>query len=98
MTRSHIHRCTFFDDGDLELVCVCGTRGVVLVDDDAPEGMLVVVGPNGEGKTNLLEGMSYLFTLSSPRVSSNQPLVREGADAGYVRGEVETAVGRTWGG
>ena len=43
MTRSHIHRCTFFDDGDLELVCVCGTRGVVLVEDDAPEGMLVVL-------------------------------------------------------
>ncbi len=62
--------------------------------EDVPEGLLVVVGPNGEGKTNLLEGMSYLFTLSSPRVSSNQPLVREGAEAGYVRGEVETAVGR----
>jgi DNA replication and repair protein RecF len=62
--------------------------------EELPEGLLVVVGPNGEGKTNLLEGMSYLFTLSSPRVSSNQPLVLEGAQAGYVRGEVETAVGR----
>lgn len=62
--------------------------------EEVPEGLLVVVGPNGEGKTNLLEGMSFLFTLSSPRVSSNQPLVREGAEAGYVRGEVETAVGR----
>jgi DNA replication and repair protein RecF len=62
--------------------------------DELPEGLLVVLGPNGEGKTNLLEGMSYLFTLTSPRVSSNQPLVREGAEAGYVRGEVETAVGR----
>ena len=62
--------------------------------EDVPEGLLVIVGPNGEGKTNLLEGMSYLFTLSSPRVSSNQPLVRGGAEAGYARGEVETAVGR----
>ena len=44
--------------------------------EELSEGLLVVVGPNGEGKTNLLEGMSYLFTLSSPRVSSNQPLVR----------------------
>jgi DNA replication and repair protein RecF len=62
--------------------------------DELPKGLIVVVGPNGEGKTNLMEGMFYLFTLSSPRVSSNQPLVREGAGAGYVRGEVETATGR----
>ncbi|MBI2238672.1 MAG: AAA family ATPase, partial [Actinobacteria bacterium] len=25
-----------------------------------PDGLAVVVGPNGEGKTNLLEGMYYL--------------------------------------
>ena len=28
-----------------------------------PDGLIVAVGPNGEGKTNLLEGMCYLFTL-----------------------------------
>ena len=32
-----------------------------------PDGLIVAVGPNGEGKTNLLEGICYLFTLSSPR-------------------------------
>jgi DNA replication and repair protein RecF len=62
--------------------------------DDVPEGVVVVVGPNGEGKTNLLEGMFYLFTLSSPRVSSTHPLVRDGAEAAFVRGEIETATGR----
>jgi hypothetical protein len=41
---THRHTCTFFDDGDgLELVCVCGTRGLHLVDDDAPDGMLVLL-------------------------------------------------------
>ena len=43
MARNHVHRCTYFDDGDLELVCVCGTRGAYVVDDDAPDGMLVVL-------------------------------------------------------
>jgi len=51
---------------------------------------MAVVGPNGEGKTNRLEGMCYLLTLTSPRVSTDGLLVREGAGAAYVRGEVET--------
>ena len=33
----------------------------------------VAVGPNGEGKTNLLEGICYLFTLASPRISASVP-------------------------
>jgi DNA replication and repair protein RecF len=61
---------------------------------DVPDGLITVVGPNGEGKTNLLEGISILFFLSSPRTSSTQPLVREGAEAAYARGEIETQNGR----
>jgi DNA replication and repair protein RecF len=62
--------------------------------EEVPDGLVAVVGPNGEGKTNLLEGMFYLLTSASPRVSSTLPLVRDGADAAYVRGEAETATGR----
>jgi DNA replication and repair protein RecF len=58
--------------------------------DPVPDGLIVAVGPNGEGKTNLMEGMYFLFSLTSPRVSANLPLVREGADAAYSRGEVLT--------
>jgi DNA replication and repair protein RecF len=58
--------------------------------DPVPDGPIVVVGSNGEGKTNLLEGMYFLFSLTSPRVSANLPLVREGAEAAYARGEVLT--------
>ena len=58
--------------------------------DPVPQGLIVAVGPNGEGKTNLMEGMYFLFSLTSPRVSANLPLVREGADAAYSRGEVIT--------
>jgi len=59
------------------------------------DGLFVVAGPNGEGKTNLLEAMHLLYSLGSPRVSSSAPLVLEGAESGYVRGEFETRDGRS---
>ncbi len=59
-----------------------------------PDGLIVAVGPNGEGKTNLLEGIHFLYALGSPRVSANATLVRQGADAAYTRGEFETEHGR----
>jgi hypothetical protein len=62
--------------------------------DHIPEGLIVVVGPNGEGKTNLLEGMFFLYSLRSPRTSTNAPLVREGAEVGYARGEFDGNEGR----
>jgi DNA replication and repair protein RecF len=48
-------------------------------------GVTVLVGANGQGKTNLVEAVAYLATLSSHRVSSDAPLVRRGAAAAVVR-------------
>jgi DNA replication and repair protein RecF len=63
--------------------------------EDLPIGLITVVGPNGEGKTNLLEGIAFLFLLASPRTSSAEPIVRREAEgSAYARGEVETAGGR----
>ena len=62
--------------------------------DPMPDGLIVAVGPNGEGKTNLLEGIHFLYALGSPRTSTNAPLVRQGAEAAYTRGEFETENGR----
>ena len=59
-----------------------------------PEGLIAAVGANGEGKTNLLEGIAFLFFLVSPRASSTEPLVRRGAEAAYLRGEIQTVGGR----
>ena len=61
---------------------------------DVPDGLVVAVGANGEGKTNLLEGMYYLFALSSPRVSATLPLVRSSAESAFVRGEVQVGDAR----
>jgi DNA replication and repair protein RecF len=61
---------------------------------DIPTGLTAAVGPNGRGKTNLLEAMYYLCALHSPRVSADLPLVRVGAESAYLRGEVDTAEGR----
>lgn len=61
---------------------------------EPPDGLAVAVGGNGEGKTNLLEALFYLMTLSSPRTASDLPLVRRGLAAGYLRGEVEGPQGR----
>ncbi|MRG58957.1 DNA replication/repair protein RecF [Agromyces sp. CFH 90414] len=48
-------------------------------------GATVLVGRNGQGKTNLVESIGYLATLGSHRVSGDQALVRAGADAAIVR-------------
>jgi DNA replication and repair protein RecF len=61
---------------------------------EVPAGPTVVVGPNAQGKTNLLEAMYYLCALASPRVSSDLPLVRIGAASAFLRGEVVTEGGR----
>lgn len=48
-------------------------------------GPIVLVGRNGQGKTNLAEAIAYLATGGSHRVSTDAPLVREGAEAAVVR-------------
>ncbi len=48
-------------------------------------GPSVLVGPNGYGKTNLVEALGYVATLSSHRVAADQPLVRAGAERAIVR-------------
>ncbi|MFB7843841.1 DNA replication/repair protein RecF [Microbacterium sp. NPDC056052] len=48
-------------------------------------GPNVLVGRNGQGKTNLAEAIVFLATLGSHRVSSDAPMVRDGHDAAIVR-------------
>ncbi|WHT19524.1 DNA replication/repair protein RecF [Crossiella sp. CA-258035] len=48
-------------------------------------GPSVLVGQNGQGKTNLVEAIGYVATLSSHRVATDAPLVRQGAPRSVVR-------------
>jgi DNA replication and repair protein RecF len=57
-------------------------------------GITAIVGSNGEGKTNLLEAIGYLATLSSFRGAPGEALVRAGCETAVVRAEVEVE-GRT---
>ncbi len=52
-------------------------------------GPTVFVGPNGQGKTNLVEAAYYVATQSSHRVSAAAPLVRIGCERAVVRAAVE---------
>jgi DNA replication and repair protein RecF len=47
-------------------------------------GPSVFVGPNGQGKTNLVEALGYLASLSSHRVPTDAPLVRTGAERAVI--------------
>ncbi|MCI5826530.1 MAG: DNA replication/repair protein RecF [Arcanobacterium sp.] len=51
-------------------------------------GVITLVGANGQGKTNLVEGIEYLSTFNSHRVAADAALVRQGADAAVVRARV----------
>jgi DNA replication and repair protein RecF len=48
-------------------------------------GVTVFVGPNGQGKTNIVESLWYLATLSSHRVPHDAALVRRGESTAIVR-------------
>lgn len=48
-------------------------------------GATLLVGRNGQGKTNFVEAIGYLSTLSSHRVADDAALVRSGADFAIIR-------------
>src|SRR4051794_3588680 len=48
-------------------------------------GPAVLVGANGQGKTNLVEALNYAATLGSHRVATDAPLIRAGAERAVVR-------------
>ena len=52
-------------------------------------GPNLIVGRNGQGKTNLIEALGFLSTLSSHRVSSDKAMIRAGQDAGIIRARLE---------
>jgi DNA replication and repair protein RecF len=74
----HVSRLSLSDFRSYEQVSV-----------DLPSGVSALVGPNGQGKTNLVEAIDYVATQSSHRVAGDQPLVRHGAEQAIVRATVQ---------
>jgi RecF protein len=58
-------------------------------------GVTIFSGPNGEGKTNLVEAVGYVATLASHRVAHDAPMIRQGAERAIVRASVHGAVSDT---
>ncbi|HLR58810.1 MAG TPA: DNA replication/repair protein RecF [Beutenbergiaceae bacterium] len=51
-------------------------------------GITALVGPNGQGKTNLVEAIAYLSTFGSHRVAGDTALVRAGTPRAVVQAKV----------
>ena len=67
-------------------------RSYESVDLTLESGVSTFVGANGQGKTNLVEAIEYLSTMSSHRVASEVPLVRSGAERAVVRARVQAGL------
>lgn len=61
---------------------------------DLEPGVTVLLGPNAQGKTNLLEALVRAATGSSHRVAGDTALVRAGTELGVIRVQVRTDEGR----
>jgi DNA replication and repair protein RecF len=72
----------------LEHLSLTDFRSYESVELSLEPGVTALVGPNGQGKTNLVEAVGYLATLGSHRVASDTALVRMGASQAVVRGRV----------
>ena len=74
----------------LQSIAVRDFRNLARADLDLPAEGLVVIGENGQGKTNLLEAIYYLELFRSMRGARDQDLVRFGAAGFHITATIET--------
>lgn len=79
-----------FANARLARLVVRDFRNLAHVELTPPGEGLVVIGDNGQGKTNLLESIAYLEILRSVRGAHDQDLVRFGAEAFHIAATVDT--------
>jgi len=48
----------------------------------------LIVGENAQGKTNLLEAMAYLSSVSSHRARYDREMIQFGVDSAFIKGEI----------
>jgi len=66
-------------------------RSYTGVDVQFGPGVTTLVGRNGEGKTNVVEAVRYLSTLSSHRVATDAPLIKFGTPRAVIGARVDKA-------
>src|SRR4051794_15676257 len=64
---------------------VADFRSWIAAEVEFEPGPAVLVGANGQGKTNLVEALGYVATLGSHRVATDAPLIRAGAERAVIR-------------
>jgi DNA replication and repair protein RecF len=79
----------------VEHLSLTGFRSYGQLDTAIEPGITVFVGPNGVGKTNIVEAIGYLATLSSHRVSNDRPLIAFGEERAIIRGRFVRGTQRT---
>ena len=74
----------------LQRLWLADFRNYSHLDLELPAGTSLFVGSNGEGKTNLLEAVFYLATMTSFRVNTPDALIRSGTEVSeaVVRGQM----------
>jgi DNA replication and repair protein RecF len=70
-------------------------RNLASLDVDLPEPGVVIIGENGQGKTNLLEAIYYLVLFRSLRGAKDRELVRFGEAGFFVGGKAGRRKGGT---
>jgi DNA replication and repair protein RecF len=66
-------------------------RSYATADLPLERGVTALIGPNGQGKTNVVEAVGYVATLGSHRVATEAPLIRLGAQRAVIRAAVARA-------
>jgi len=65
-----------------------GYRNYEQLSAEFPAGPVLIVGENGEGKTNLVEAIGYLSTLESHRVAGYQSLIQKNQSSSQLSAKV----------
>ena len=73
----------------LDRVWLTDVRSYESAELELAPGLTALLGDNGQGKTNVLEAIGWLATLSSFRGAPTEALIRQGADQAIIRAEGE---------
>lgn len=63
-------------------------RNYIHLDADFDPRVNVIAGENAQGKTNLLEAIAYLSSVSSHRARYDREMIQLGVDSAFIKGEI----------